>query len=77
MNILHESRWWIVSMFLASFSICIAKSISVASFARVSHNIIGGVRKELYSSVLRKQIGWHDNSENSAGVVTAALASDV
>ena len=31
----------------------------------------------MYESVLRKDMGWHDNRSNSAGVITATLASDV
>ena len=58
-------------------SIFVSKTFSVTFFSRIGNNIIGGVRKELYASVLRKEIGWHDNRDNSAGVVTSTLASDV
>jgi len=35
------------------------------------------VRKDLYESIIRKDIGWHDDRDNSAGIMTGTLASDV
>ena len=68
---------WILTMLGLATGIMICKATSVILFAKVGQNIISGVRNELYESVLRKEIGWHDIHENSAGVVTATLASDV
>lgn len=64
-------------MAFCATSILLTKTFSVTFFSRLGNNIIGGVRKELYESVLRKEIGWHDNRDNSSGVVTSTLASDV
>ena len=44
---------------------------------KVSENITGKVRQDLYESILRKDIGWHDHRDNSAGIMTGTLASDV
>lgn len=64
-------------MFGASFLILISKSLSGILLTRVSENITGAVRKDLYESILRKDIGWHDHRDNSAGIMTGTLASDV
>ena len=45
--------------------------------SRVSENITGKVRQDLYESILRKDIGWHDHRENGSGIMTGTLSSDV
>lgn len=64
-------------MFGLAASIWITKATSVILFSKVGHNITMGVRKELYESVLRKNIGWHDDRSNASGIITSTLASDV
>ena len=34
------------------------------------------MRQVTYDSVLRKEVGWHDNSKNSAGSIAGLLASE-
>lgn len=64
-------------MFGGSFILLISKSFSGMLLSRVAEHLTTGVRKDLYQAILRKDIGWHDNRDNSAGVMTATLASDV
>ena len=64
-------------MVCAAVSIFITKALTNLFFTKLGEKIICGVRKELYQSVIRKQIGWHDNRDNASGIVTATLASDV
>ena len=54
-------------------AIMLAKALATILFARVGQNIIAGVRAELYESVLRKEIGWHDEPDNAAGVLLCCL----
>ena len=68
---------WIAFMVGMAVAIMLAKALATILFAKVGQNIIAGVRAELYESVLRKEIGWHDDRANSAGVITATLQSDV
>jgi ATP-binding cassette subfamily B (MDR/TAP) protein 1 len=35
------------------------------------------IRKQLYGSILEKHLGWFDEKENSPGVLSATMASDV
>lgn len=74
---LEAIKWWLTYMVLCAFGIFCGKSLTVVLFSRVGQNIVSNVRQELYENVLRKEIGWHDDRKNSAGVMTATLASDV
>jgi len=64
-------------MVAGAFVMFIIKGLSIMFLARVSENLTAGIRKDLYNAVLRKDFGWHDNRDNSSGVMTAVLASDV
>ena len=53
------------------------RAVNDAVFRVVSENITINIRKDLYLSILMKHIGWHDDRENSSGVMSSMLASDV
>jgi ABC-type multidrug transport system fused ATPase/permease subunit len=36
-----------------------------------------GIRKDLYSAILKKHAGWFDHPENNIGILTSTLTSDV
>ena len=74
---LDEVLPWCGWMLLSCLVILIAKSISGVLLTHVSQEIIQGFRAELYEKILRKDIGWHDQRDNGAGIMTATLASDV
>jgi len=64
-------------MYGMSLALFIFKGGSAVLLAHVSANITTEVRKDLYNAILRKDIGWHDQRDNAAGVLTSTLASDV
>lgn len=74
---IDETLPWCGWMLLACVVISVTKGISMVLMAYVSENIVAGVRRDMYEAVMRKDIGWHDDRFNSAGVMTATLASDV
>ena len=76
-NVVEAILPWVIFMIGLSFTTLICKATANILFAKVGQNIIYGVRNELYEAVLRKEIGWHDDRFNSAGIMTATLASDV
>jgi len=50
-------------------------------FARLIWGLLGEsmtkkIRHKLYTSLLRKHIGWFDNKENSSGQLTSIIASE-
>ena len=77
MTVLDRALPWCGIMTAGALVIFISKGIAGVLLMKVSENLTGGVRKDLYRSIIRKDIGWHDNRENSAGIMTGTLASDV
>ena len=76
-TVLDKALPWCIAMIIGACIIFISKAIGGVMLSRVSENITGQVRQDLYESILRKDIGWHDHRENSAGIMTGTLASDV
>ena len=46
------------------------------SFGNLGANVTESIRKILYESILRKNIGWFDDRENGVSVLTSAMAQD-
>lgn len=46
------------------------------SFGVIGENVTLKIRKQLYTSILAKHMGWFDDKENSPGVLSATMASD-
>ena len=76
-DVMDATLPWCGAMLAGSVFLFIAKGGSGVFLTRVAENVIAGVRVDLYNSIIRKEIGWHDDRMNSAGVMTATLASDV
>lgn len=64
-------------MFILSFVSLCATFFAKSAFGRVGENITQNIRIDLYTEILRKHVGWHDDQNNAAGVLSAILASDV
>ena len=64
-------------MIIGSCAIFVSKSIGQVFLSKVSENITSSVRRDLYTSIIHKDIGWHDHRENSSGIMTGTLSSDV
>ena len=72
-----DADFWILWMFIASLiSLCTA-FVQKFSFGIVGENITINMRHRLYEAILKKSIGWFDLRDNSAGVLTSVLASDI
>ena len=76
-DVMDATLPWCGAMLGGSVMLFIAKGGSGIFLTRVAENVIASVRVDLYNSIVRKEIGWHDDRMNSAGVMTATLASDV
>ena len=64
-------------MIIGAAALFVTKAIGGILLSKVSENITSSVRKDLYTSIIHKDIGWHDHRENSSGIMTGTLASDV
>jgi ATP-binding cassette subfamily B (MDR/TAP) protein 1 len=72
-----EARIWCLCMFGAAILALFTGFSQKFSFGIVGENITLNMRHRLYSSILKKNIGWFDARENSSGVLTSVLASDI
>lgn len=45
-------------------------------FGVVGENVTIKIRKVLYASIMRKNIGWFDDRENAPGILTSSMAQD-
>lgn len=82
LNMFNESALdnclpWIIVMVAVAISLFFFKGGSGLLLAHVAAEVLLGVRTDLYNAFMRKDIGWHDLRENSAGILTSTLASDV
>ena len=50
--------------------------IQKLSFGSLGNNVTLQVRKELYTNILQKHIGWFDERENAPSVLNTILSSD-
>ena len=67
---------WALYMFICSLVCLFSTFCQKFAFGVVGENITKHIRKALYSSLLKKNMGWFDLRENAPGVLTSALASD-
>ena len=80
-NDYHKMRkdvdFWSLMKFITAIVAFICCFASKALFSRVGENITLNVRADLYTQIIKKQIGWHDDASNASGILGAILASDV
>jgi ATP-binding cassette, subfamily B (MDR/TAP), member 1 len=69
--------FWSLMKFITAIVAFICCFSSKALFSRVGENITLNVRSDLYTQIVKKQIGWHDDASNASGILGAILASDV
>ena len=50
--------------------------LSKMSFSTLSENVTFSMRRDLYKSILQKNIGWFDFPMNGVSVLTSAMAAD-
>lgn len=72
-----ETERWVLYIFIAGIVSFLATFIYKSSFGIIAENITINIRRKLYGSILQKHIGWFDVKDNSSGVLTTVLASDV
>ena len=61
-------------MGIISIAIGISSYFKGIAFGKLGANVTERVRKVLYESILRKNIGWFDDRENGVSVLTSAMA---
>jgi len=75
-EIMAEIDFWALMMFLAAVAYGILSFFGKWAFSQVGSNIGKGCQQILYTSLLTKDLGWHDHLEHNAGIMTVVLSKD-
>lgn len=75
-KIRSDSDFYCLMMFLASITAFFTALSQKFSFGVIGENVTLKIRKQLYTSILMKHMGWFDEKNNSPGVLSATMASD-
>ena len=76
-GVMESVEKYIWGLFAVAFSMFFIKTSMSNCFNLVGQNMIYNIRKNLYLSILKKHIGWHDDRDHSSGILSAILAGDV
>lgn len=68
--------YWVIWTVCIAFGCLIASSIRGAAFGFLSNNVTIKIRAILYEMILQKDIGFFDDRDNNASVLTSAMAQD-
>lgn len=75
-TVLQAVAPYIWAMFIGAFAMLVVKSGASIAFAFVAENLTMGVRGDLYETILRKHMGWHDDPKNASGIMCSVLSSE-
>lgn len=73
-----ERKVEIQALTMGSMAICLfgAYYFAKRAYSTLGVNCTLRIRKDLYTAILMKNIGWFDHPENGVSVVTSAMAAD-
>ena len=70
----QEIIYWSLAYVIIAWIVLVTYFIAKKSYGTLGENVTLGVRKDLYSSIMSKNIGWFDHPENGTSVLTSAMA---
>lgn len=68
--------FWVLMMVIVAVSNGVFGYMQTASFGYLGENVTYAVRHLLYGNILQKNIGWFDVKDNSASILTSAMATE-
>lgn len=71
-----QVKFYSLLMGIISFTASFGSFIQKHSFGTLGENVTEKIRQSLYTSILRKHIGWFDDRDNATSVLTSAMAQD-
>jgi len=71
-----DANHWCLIMAVVAIVNFFSTFLHKFSFGVIGENVALNIRKGLYSSILKKDVAWFDDKNNSPGVLTSTLASD-
>ena len=75
-NLEYHVNYFALVMFGVALTSAIAKWAQINIFGYLSEGVTYRIRTELYTAILQKNIGWFDDRQNGASVLTSAMAED-
>jgi ATP-binding cassette subfamily B (MDR/TAP) protein 1 len=75
-KIRSDSDYYCMLMLIVSILSFFTAVSQKFSFGVIGENVTMKIRKQLYSSILSKHMGWFDDKNNSPGVLSSTMASD-
>lgn len=72
-NVMEAVYPFIILMFSFSVIAGLGKAMQRAQFSVIEKNLNASMRSILYDKILRKDMGWHDDRNNSSGVIGTML----
>lgn len=72
----HELNKWVFGLLGCAGAQLVFGFCSLYFFSYLGENVTLQIRKELYESILRKNIGWHDQQDHSPAVLTSIMAEE-
>ncbi len=76
-EMMHTTKLYAIWFFLLGLGACITATLRGGLLQRAGENMVLRVREELFDSIIRQEIGWHDDEANASGVLQTKLAADV
>lgn len=68
--------YYSIAMGLLALLCAVSSMSQKLTFGALGENTTYEIRKKLYETIVRKNIGWFDNKDNGVSVLTSAMAQD-
>lgn len=72
----HDANFWSLMYLMLAIVICIAYTGEGIAFAISSERLVHRARDKAFRTMLRQDINWFDQEENSAGALTSFLSTE-
>ena len=75
-NITMQVNWWCVGFAIVGIVGSAAEALSVIIFTWMGENLTKRLREDSFKNIVRQNIGWFDEKENSSGSLAFQLSTD-
>ena len=72
----NEISSYVMWLAILAGSLGITAIFRAIFFGYIGENITMNMRKDLYTSILRKHMGWHDDRRHNSGIMTSLLSGE-
>jgi len=73
---MNDMRWFALQFGLIGMLFFVTMTMQGLTFAVAGARLVERVRKKMFASMLRQEIGWHDKQENNTGALCARLSNN-